>query len=1640
MSSEIIKKYGLDSWECTEKAEEIYINHKIYHSVKKWTKGDECILLTKRDSLIWLKNDKIHREGGPALIPGVDSIKYGTAEYWRDGELIKKVKYNEIKEEYSTIRFAGISGYWTTDKVWYEDGKYHRVDGPAIITDGKTEIWMKEGKLHREGAPAIKMGDLEWWAQDGELHREDGPAHIYYDDEKKYFLRGKEYPKDKFYNLIDQIKKIKKIYPEFKGIYIGSEIKRIGGTEREVDIWEWEGKKYLIGGSVWIEEDGLYCKLQRERHLTKSWFNSVELIKECMECSDGSKYQYWYKEGNLHRDEDLPAMELSNGDKHWYKEGKTHREGDKPAIEFANGIKKWYKEDKLHREGGPAVIRFNEEEEYWIEGKKLSKKEWEEREAVSHKIEDKYIEFSDGAIDFSCYAKEVWYKDGKYHRDDGPAIITTAGSEIWMKDGVVHREGAPAIISGAVSRWIKNGKLHREDGPAYIEGSIEGYYLEGKNLSLEEWKKEKRHKKFEEPKRITFNLKEYSHADAMEIWYEDDECKIIGREDGPAIKEKDGELWLKNGKVHREGGPAATFNTNIGLKSLWYKEGKVHREDGPAIIEGSKDRYFLDDVFLTKEQWEAKMAVKNMANESERRRIAACPETTKEILAELSKDEDANVRFYVALNPNCPAEVLVNLSKDTNYDVRYNVARNPNCPVEVLQELSKDEDADVRYYVARNPNCPVEILVNLSKDEDSSVRRHVVGNPNCPVEGLAELSKDTDWNVRYNVARNPNCPADILVELSKDENSDVRYNVAVNPNCPAEVLVNLSKDEDYHVRYNVIKNHNCPVEILVNLSKDKNASVRWNVAQNPNCPDEVLEELSKDENYIVRWNVAKNPNCPTEVLQELSKDTDADVRWNIAANPNCPAEVLVELSKDKNISVSTSAKANLSDRKCKEEKETNKFVKVNNGTFGINAEEVWYQDKEHKIIGRENEPAIISCANKYWIKDNNLHRENDKPAIEYINGEKQWFKDGKLHRETGPAKICENIEQFYLEDKLLTKEEWERQTLEKRRKATNVSVTIPRDTEEDINIVADEVWYEDDAKTMIGRVDGPAVLSYRREYWLKAGLLHRDGDLPAALNSGYKSWWKNGKRHRENGPAQEFISGAQKYWLDGIEYSEENWKKEIFKRKHCVMGRTQFHANGFIINSEETWYEDEEHKIIGREDGPAAKGNNGDLIWLKNGKLHREEDKPAIEYASGAKEWFKDGKRHREDGPAIEDGGNQPRYYLEGQQLTKEQWEKEIFKLKHHKTGVTAAINGFYFCNAEVWYNDDGKIGRDDEPAIKNRHYTIWARNGNIHKDGDLPAIEWLNSGKQWWKNGKRHRETGPAVIWDGQETYWLDGKQLTKEEWEVERKIVKKEKFAFAGYFLENATIYYQDVEKTIIGREDGPAIVSDNTTIYVKDGIIHRDDNKPAIEVNINYLYGRQEWRKEGKLHREGDLPAIEHVNGSKEWYKDGDLHRDGGPAIDHIDGTQQWLKHNKFHREDGPAYITQNGMEQFWIDGKKLTPFEFNKYTRTKFDKVKNRLLINTAWNGVAGGFGVGSNFAKLGIGCLMAGHENERVKDVGEELRRDAISNIGNEFIEKIVEGIKEVTKEVTKEVELLEKEEKDAEPDYITIELQQFKSA
>jgi antitoxin component YwqK of YwqJK toxin-antitoxin module len=158
----------------------------------------------------------------------------------------------------------------------------------------------------------------------------------------------------------------------------------------------------------WFQTKNINVKLLEEYKIDKNKINN-----------DFSKY--WYKNGKLHRDNDLPAIIYKlfqdEEEQYWFKNGKLHRDNDLPAIISSIGYQGWYKNGEIHRDNDlPAVIH------------------------------------QDG--------HQYWYKNGKLHREHNlPAEISSNGNQCWYKNGKLHREhNLPAIISlNGYQEWYKNG-------------------------------------------------------------------------------------------------------------------------------------------------------------------------------------------------------------------------------------------------------------------------------------------------------------------------------------------------------------------------------------------------------------------------------------------------------------------------------------------------------------------------------------------------------------------------------------------------------------------------------------------------------------------------------------------------------------------------------------------------------------------------------------------------------------------------------------------------------------------------------------------------------------------------------------------------------------------------------------------------------------------------------------------------------------------------------------------------------------------------------------------------------------------------------------------------------------------------------
>ncbi len=73
-----------------------------------------------------------------------------------------------------------------------------------------------------------------------------------------------------------------------------------------------------------------------------------------------------------------------------------------------------------------------------------------------------------------------------------------------------------------------------------------------------------------------------------------------------------------------------------------------------------------------------------------------------------------------------------------------------------------------------------------------------------------------------------------------------------------------------------------------------------------------------------------------------------------------------------------------------------------------------------------------------------------------------------------------------------------------------------------------------------------------------------------------------------------------------------------------------------------------------------------------------------------------------------------------------------------------------------IYKNENGKVHRDDGPAmIAPNGYQSWYKNDIHHRDNGPAAI--LPNGTQYWyKNGKLYRKNGPALIWANGIQIWF--------------------------------------------------------------------------------------------------------------------------------------------------------------------------------------------------------------------------------------------------------------------------------------------
>jgi hypothetical protein len=105
-------------------------------------------------------------------------------------------------------------------------------------------------------------------------------------------------------------------------------------------------------------------------------------------------------------------------------------------------------------------------------------------------------------------------------------------------------------------------------------------------------------------------------------------------------------------------------------------------------------------------------------------------------------------------------------------------------------------------------------------------------------------------------------------------------------------------------------------------------------------------------------------------------------------------------------------------------------------------------------------------------------------------------------------------------------------------------------------------------------------------------------------------------------------------------------------------------------------------------------------------------------------------------------------------------------------------------------------------------------------------------------------------------------------------------------------------DVEKRLHSKDNEPALVDGDTKLWYTDGVlIKKYDGKETTYYNpgsgptVVHDDGTKEWRVNGELHRDNDLPAVEYANGDRAWYTRGEHARKGAPPFVYANGDKRW-----------------------------------------------------------------------------------------------------------------------------------------------------
>jgi hypothetical protein len=299
--------------------------------------------------------------------------------------------------------------------------------------------------------------------------------------------------------------------------------------------------------------------------------------------------------------------------------------------------------------------------------------------------------------------------------------------------------------------------------------------------------------------------------------------------------------------------------------------------------------------------------------------LATNPETTPEILRELSQSDDRAIRQAVAGNPNVPIELLWELNQEFPYEILANpafifltmedqrlLASNPETAPGCLRELSYHSDPLIAGTVAQNPNTPTDSLRTLIRDYP----HEICTNPILPII----LLEYPFWLCSIEpedfvcILNNPEVPEILLEALQDSCLTTKQYLVRKHPEVLLLHLQKLRFDQQLYLAKS--RRGKRSIHLLKKLANNTVPDANWHiricqaVARNPGTPEQLLSQLADSPYKAVRVNVARHQHLTKLLLIKLAIDPYSKVQQTLLANTNIQPNLLAELKTHPDLKIS----------------------------------------------------------------------------------------------------------------------------------------------------------------------------------------------------------------------------------------------------------------------------------------------------------------------------------------------------------------------------------------------------------------------------------------------------------------------------------------------------------------------------------------------------------------------------------------------------------------------------------------------------------------------------------------------------------------------------------------------------------------